>query len=310
MTLERPSRGTQRSVRRNAIRYGTFVTRAPAKLNLDLHITGRRADGYHLLDSLVAPIAVFDRLEIRIGPAPRPDVAIVTQPRGAAPEDASNLAARAARLFLERRRLAVHVAIRLHKRIPSGAGLGGGSSDAAAVLRLLNAAAREPVPPAVLARWALSLGADVPFFLLGGAARMRGIGERLEPVFVPRRPVVVAFPGVGLSTQEVYRRFDHSLTLNKAVSRIRPPTNSQRPTCGNDLEAAAFQLLPRLRELKRRLRALGGRGVLMTGSGSALFGFWDRLADARAAARELEDAGIWAKATWLLDRISDIKVQL
>ncbi len=295
----------------DAFRVRALETRAPAKLNLRLHVVGRRPDGYHLLDSLVAPIGLCDRVQLHIADAEHAEVHISTSPRAAAPADSSNLGARAAMLFLQQTGLAARIDIRLAKRIPAGAGLGGGSSDAAAVLRMLNAALHAPVADQVLSSWALGLGADVPFFLLGNAARMRGIGEHLEPIEIPRRFVVVAYPGVPLSTRDVYARYDHSLTLEKAVSRIRPPTNSHRPARAdrNDLEAAAFQLLPRLRDLKRRLRALGGRGVLMTGSGSAVFGFWERLAEARAAARELEQAGTWAKATWLLDRISNIKVQ-
>lgn len=291
--------------------YRAAETLAPAKLNLRLHVLGRREDGYHFLDSLVVPIRLFDRVQLQLCEASAPEVSVVCRPRAAAPRDASNLAVRAAQLFLERAGLRAAVRIRLTKRIPAGAGLGGGSSDAAAVLRLLNAMVRRPVPGEILAYWALSLGADVPFFLLGTPARMRGIGERLEAAAaVGRGPVVVAYPGLPLATKAVYERLD-SLTLNEAASRIRPPTNSHRPASEdrNDLEAAALQLLPRIRELKQRLRALGGRGVLMTGSGSAVFGFWDRLAEARAAARELEQAGIWAKATWLLDQVSDIKVQ-
>src|SRR5262245_17326703 len=142
------------------------VVSAPAKLNLHLRVVGRRPDGYHLLDSIVAPISVFDSVTVRVTPASVTDVSLRCDPPGAAPETADNLAARAARAFLDRLGTNARVAIELVKRIPVGAGLGGGSSDAAAVLRGLNALLRKPVTAPVLRSWALELGADVPLFLV------------------------------------------------------------------------------------------------------------------------------------------------
>lgn len=287
---------------------------APAKINLCLRIAGVREDGYHLLDSVVVAVRIFDWVEIRVERSPRPDVRLICQPPGAAPSGRDNLALRAAMLFAERTRWQRRIDLTLRKVIPSGAGLGGGSSDAAAVLRGLNALTDKPVLSSQLAHWGLELGADVPFFLVGSAARMRGIGEQLEPTRSPLpvgQPIVVAFPRLGLSTAEVYAHYDRSLTSGKGATSMNQPNSNQGPLRAwlrNDLEAAAFQLLPALPALKRQLCALGARGVLMTGSGSAVFGVWNRCCEARAAAAMLRGVGIWARATEILERIPAIEV--
>lgn len=287
---------------------------APAKLNLRLHVVGRRADGYHLLDSAVAPIALFDVVRLHAEPHPATEVALHCTPGAAAPNGPENLAARAATIYLQRTRRSARVRIDLDKRIPAGAGLGGGSSDAAATLRLLNALSEDPVPASELSAWALELGADVPFFLAGGSARMRGVGERLEPIPTPLSPqagLVVVFPGVPLETRHVYANYDDLLTTEGSVSRVRGLTVGRGPLhewLENDLEAAAFQILPIVKNLKRQLRALGARGALMTGSGSAVFGVWDGAEQASAAARAMRAAGLWARATWILDRLPAVEM--
>jgi len=285
---------------------------APAKLNLSLHIVGRRDDGYHLLDSITTPVTLFDDVDVRVSPSATGTVEIHCEPAGAAPAGADNLAARAAALFMQRTRRAARVSIALRKRIPAGAGMGGGSSDAAGVLRALNALAPEPVERADLATYALALGADVPLFLFGRPARMRGVGEILEPwpPAVPW-PIVVAFPGTGLDTRAVYARYDDLLTRRTPASTIPAPAPGQEPLrkmLHNDLEAAAFHLQPALRSVKERLRALGAEGVLMTGSGSALFGLWKRWDDARAAADQLRSAGTWARVVRGLDRVPAVEL--
>ncbi|MGD9763111.1 MAG: 4-(cytidine 5'-diphospho)-2-C-methyl-D-erythritol kinase [Candidatus Binatia bacterium] len=297
--------------RRTELRQRIFVA-APAKLNLCLQIVGSREDGYHLLDSILVPIRLCDYVAIAIRRRGAADVELVCEPADAAPPGADNLAARAAELYCARTGWRPRLRIELRKVIPVGAGLGGGSSDAAAVLRGLNAISDKPVSRSELAAWALELGADVPFFVYGRAARMRGIGERLDPITPPLpagHPVVVAFPGIGLNTREVYARYDDSLTSREAASTIRQLTFGQGPLgseLSNDLEDAALQVLPALGDLKRQLQLLGARGVRMTGSGSAVFGVWNRAGDARAAAAALREAGTWARATEVIDRIPAI----
>ncbi|MDX2171362.1 MAG: 4-(cytidine 5'-diphospho)-2-C-methyl-D-erythritol kinase [Deltaproteobacteria bacterium] len=286
---------------------------APAKINLRLLIVGVRGDGYHLLDSIVAPIRLFDTLVISIRRARTASVRLVCRPEGMVSAGPDNLAARAAALYAARSGLRARVEIELTKRIPAGAGLGGGSSDAAAVLRGLNALSDQPVPPADLAAWALEIGADVPLFLCGRPARMQGIGEQLTPTSLPaavRGPVVVTFPGTGLATKEVYAGYDDSLTSQPVASRFPRLTTGRAPLrdwLRNDLEAAAFQVSPKLRDLKRQLRMLGARGAMMTGSGSAIFGVWQRQDDAQAAARYLRAVGVWACTTEILERVPAVE---
>lgn len=296
------------------LKAGIAQVLAPAKVNLRLQVTGRRADGYHLLDSWVAPIALFDDLVIVIEPGSPSEVTLRCEPPGGAPPGAANLAVRAAEIFVREANGNVRVGISLVKRIPVGAGLGGGSSDAAAVLRALNALAETPMPAPELRARALSLGADVPFFLLRTPARMRGIGERLERWDGPHErglALVVGFAGLPLETRAVYAEYDRLLTSseeNSSLRRLRFGRKQPlRTMLHNDLEAAAFQIQPAVSSLKQRLSSLGAEGVVMTGSGSAVFGIWRRQDDAQAAARELRDAGIWAHATRMLRHVPAVR---
>ena len=283
---------------------------ASAKINLRLQIVGRRDDGYHLLDSIAVPIDLHDQIHIRIERASSPAVSVLCEPPDAAPGGADNLAVRAALWFMERTRTDAHVTIRLVKRIPWGAGLGGGSSDAAAVLRALNAMLGEPIPMAELIASSLTLGADVPLFVFGRPAHMTGVGEILEvcPITV-RAPAVVAFAGAPLSTATVYAKYDDLLTMSGPLSTIRASVREPlRTMLQNDLEAAAFQIQPGLHSLKRRLCSLGAEGALMTGSGSAVFGIWRNWDDASAAAQQLCMAGVWARVVRVLERVPAVEL--
>lgn len=284
---------------------------APAKINLCLRVVGRRADGYHLLDSIVAPIALFDYLTVRATPSTATSVSLRCEWPGVAPASPDNLVVKAAEKFLRESGRSARVEISLVKRIPIGAGLGGGSSDAAGVLRGLNALLDRPIPEPSLSAWAAALGADVPLFLAGGPVRMRGIGEILEscPLAI-EEPIVVAFPGNALDTRSVYAKYDDLLTMSEVASSIRPLTPGREPLRSmlhNDLEAAAFLIQPAVRSLKKRLCSLGAEGVLMTGSGSAVFGYWQHWDDAHAAAEQLRTAGVWARVVHVLDRVPAVE---
>jgi 4-diphosphocytidyl-2-C-methyl-D-erythritol kinase len=294
----------------------TAVVRAPAKINLSLRVVGRREDGFHLLDSLVVPIDLFDRVAMKLSPARRTSVALACD-TSEIPVGSRNLAVRAAHLYLEHAAAFARIDVRIEKRIPAGAGLGGGSSDAGAVLRAMNALAVEPIGKPTLQRLALELGADVPFFVVGRAARMRGVGERLDPLgWVPPWPLVVARCEESLSTADVYGSYDreapHSLTNRRAMGTIRGSTLQKMPLRDlliNDLEAAANRIRPGVDLLKKRLLALGARGALMTGSGSAVFGFWERDIDAEAAAKRLRAEGCWATVARALERAPGVILQ-
>ncbi len=293
------------------------VTRvsAPAKVNFGLRIAGRRADGYHELQSLFLPLDLADDLALYLSPqsGSASDVALVVEGDAlGVPTDATNLAARAARDFLRAAGLRHAVRVRLTKRIPCAAGLGGGSSDAGAVLRALAKLFPAAVSPRELARLAVGLGADVPFFLDPRPARVSGIGEQIEPVpGLPPFALLLAHPGVPLATAGVYEAFDalrSALTERgpdptlAALSDLRGdsgevPTGALARFLENDLEPAAVRLCPPVGRLRDRIRNAGALAVGMSGSGPTVFGVFADRASAREA---LERAGFERPVrTWL-----------
>ena len=249
--------------------------RALAKINLDLRVLGKRPDGYHELRTIFQTISLADTLEIAFTPGRKASIEM---------EDAlnipDNLAVRAARLVLQAARASGKVELRLTKRIPMGAGLGGGSSDAAAVLLALPVLIGRVLPLPRLCKLAAELGSDVTFFLLGGRAVGIGRGNELFPL--PDGPAgqgVLIAPGVHVSTAEAYRRLSTSLTTELQQNKIVTFTSQVWPggeadTGCNDFEAVVFQQHPRLAALKKRLRQAGASPALMSGSGSAVFGLF------------------------------------
>jgi 4-diphosphocytidyl-2-C-methyl-D-erythritol kinase len=282
---------------------------APAKLNLGLRVVGRRADGYHELESLMLPLDLGDELELEALEATRPDVEFRLE--GAAPgvpRDAENLAARAAERLLAAAGIAARVRVRLRKVLPAGSGLGGGSSDAAATLRALVELFPDALPPDRLAGLALELGADVPFFLDPRPALVTGIGERIQPLAgLPSLAFLLANPGSALSTEAVFRAFDAS----GAALTPRGPDRTMRAVSGlqqgdlhrpelfenlleNDLEPAASSLCREIPRLRERVRASGALAVGMSGSGPTLFGVFEDEECARAALPEFGPP-LWAR---------------
>ena len=282
---------------------------AAAKVNVYLRVLGRRPDGYHILDSVMVPISLYDRILLRVVPSsdvrnPQPRVAL-TSDSPDAPGGPANLAYRAAALLLSDLGHSVSVDIHLQKRIPVGSGLGGGSSDAAAVLVTLNRLLGSPYGTDQLARLGGELGADVPFFVYGRPARVEGCGEHITPLEL-RRPLslVVCSDGVVLSTRQVYSLVDLSLTIGQRASSIEPLVSGGGPISTmlvNDLEPAAATGHREVLSLKARLVEQGALGALMTGSGSAVFGIWPDLKLAEQAAQQLRRQGLWAEAVRTLD---------
>lgn len=264
---------------------------APAKINLGLRIVGVRPDGYHELDSLFLPLDLTDTLEVQSAPAAGVEVRL--QVDGAAPEGDSNLAVRAARAFCEASGLALRVEIELSKRTPVAAGLGGGSSDAAAVLRALSRQQGDSLNAAELARLALELGADVPFFLDPRPTRVRGIGERLDPApDLPPLALVLANPGEGVPTAEAYRAYDAlGLPTSPAlpgIPRLDPlQAEILGPLLHNDLEAPATRLCPAIGRIRAALERAGALAVGLSGSGATLYGVCRDQDDARGVADRL-----------------------
>lgn len=265
---------------------------APAKINVFLRITGRRPDGYHLLDSLMVPISLYDEIELEAWNVERgtwndTEAILITCDDPTLPTDETNLAYKAAALLCKEADVQAHIAITLRKRIPAGAGLGGGSSDAAAVLKGLNTLLSLGFAEPRLCSLAARLGADVPFFIPCRPARVQGIGEILTPLLaLSPKWFVVVVPSFGISTPWAYRRFDELLPFTDAASNISlvPGQWPAKHLLANDLERAVIPEYPLIGELKDALLQLGAEDALMSGSGSSVFGmFTDRITAERAA---------------------------
>ena len=270
-----------------------ITIQAPAKVNLYLRIIGRRADGYHLLDSLMVPVSLCDALTITVSGG-RPEL-VVTCDDPAVPGGETNLAYKAAALLCGETGVRAKIAIALRKQIPAGAGLGGGSSDAAAVLKGLNALLSLRLSEDQLCPLAARLGADVPFFIPCRPAKVAGVGEILTAVPpLPSRWLVIVVPPFGVSTPWAYRRFDELSPPAMLQTNVasQPPTNPwAREVLINDLERAVLPEYPQIERIKEQLLRLGADGALMSGSGSAVFALFHKQAVAEQARRALTDQG-------------------
>jgi len=278
-----------------ALRVGT-----PAKINLWLEIVRKREDGYHDLSSLMLPVAVYDHVEVAWS---REGGVRLSCSSAEVPDDRGNLAWRAADAYLEAAGVTRGVSIRLEKNIPVGAGMGGGSSDAAAVLLALNRLSENPLSEAVLHRLAVGLGADVPFFLHCVPALATGIGERLLPVHgIPDYPLLLVKPPISVSTGWVYG----SLKLTRGESRIKLRSFLDRPwhlseVLRNDLETVTLNEYPQLGQIKCWLMENGAVGSLMSGSGPTVFGVF-------AEQRLADGAGELARRVWKDCRVDVTRV--
>ena len=273
-----------------------------AKINLTLHVTGRRADGYHELDSLIAFAGIGDAVEI----APASELSLDLEGPFAATLEAKhsdNLVLEAARALAARFDVSAGARLRLIKELPVGAGLGGGSADAAAALRGLVALWGIEAPEPELHALALALGADVPVCLTGRPSFVAGIGERVVPApALPPAWLVLANPGLPLSTAAVFaaRKGEFS-----GPARWREPISDLRAlaarllACRNDLEGPAQALVPEIREALATLRDTAGCMLArMSGSGATCFGLYAVEAAATAAARRIATTrpGWWVRA--------------
>jgi 4-diphosphocytidyl-2-C-methyl-D-erythritol kinase len=266
---------------------------APAKLNLFLKVVGKRPDGYHLLFTLFQTIRLADEVEISLAPGGGIHLEQTGIDVGVSPE--RNLAFRAAEVFFGATGGAPGCLIRLRKIIPPGTGMGGGSSDAAAVLRGLNDLTGRRLTPGDLHRIAGPLGADVPFLVAGGTAIGRGVGDELTPLHgLSKGWIVVVIPGTPLATAAVYAGGTFALTENGLEVTI--PTSardllSMARRLGNDLAEPAERLAPHLALALADIAALKPDVGGMTGSGSALFAWFSRKGDAERAAVVLAEHG-------------------
>ncbi len=270
------------------------IVRAHAKINLNLRVLGRRPDGFHDLETLVQSISLHDTLEF----SPRAEGISLEVDDPDLPAGPDNLAWRAAARLIRAIPGARGVGIRLVKRIPVGAGLGGGSSDAAATLVTLNRLWAPGLSPPDLAGIASELGSDVPFFLAGGTALLTGRGTEVTalPDLLGYRLLVV-FPGVPLATREVYAQVQAPLT---PTGKIGSMTRFQQfpdgrvesyVGVGNDLGPPARRLCPVIGDIEARLRRSGATAAGVSGSGAAVFGLFRDRARQEDAARDMRDSG-------------------
>jgi len=268
---------------------------APAKINLFLAVTGKRQDGYHDLISLISAVELHDTLSFSVKPGGNQIRVVCSHPD--VPENETNLAWRAACLFMTSFKRHDTVTITIEKRIPVAAGLGGGSSDAATVLLGLNRLYNNPFSINELMSMGLAIGADVPFFIFGKPAVARGIGEKLEPCTgLCSFPVLLVCPRISVSTRDVYKKLNLGLTkceikINNFVFGDRV-FDVQRHLC-NDLETVSVPKYPVIRKAKQALLSKGARGVLMSGSGPAVFGLFFDAAVASNAGHFLADNEDW-----------------
>lgn len=283
------------SLRDGRLPDGSLAEFAPAKVNLHLHVTGRRDDGYHLLDSLVVFAGVGDRISVE----PADSVSLrVTGPFAAGlAEEADNLVLRAARRLADLCGITPYGALTLEKNLPVASGIGGGSADAAAALRLLCRFWSVNPEPAALADLGNRLGADIPVCLLGRPATMSGTGEVLAPVEdLPPLGIVLVNPGVAVATAAVFRARAGAFSLplvssawangDSLIATLRHATN--------DLESPALALAPEIGAVLARLRGTPGCLLArMSGSGATCFGLFASPAEAADAASHLGGPGWW-----------------
>lgn len=283
-------------------------------MNLGLRITAVRTDGYHEIDSVFVPLDLADRVRVTAEPGAKRAITLRASGPFAAevPSGPDNLVVRAAEALLDAAGVEARVELELEKHIPTGAGLGGGSSDAGAVLRALSAQLGSAVVGVDLPALALRLGADVPFFLDPRPARVRGIGEWIEPMEgVPALALLLAHPGISLATARVYADWDDeegALTPESPRPTMRPAfgpgseASALRDLLENDLEPPAVRLCPAIAQLEEQILSLGALGVGMSGSGATVFGVFGSRQEAEEAlasspfGRDGAERGVWAWA--------------
>jgi 4-diphosphocytidyl-2-C-methyl-D-erythritol kinase len=266
---------------------------APAKINFSLRVLRKREDGFHEIETLMAPVAIRDTLEIER----RAGGLDFTCSDRSLPVDGTNLVVRAVRAFCNAARVGPDVRIFLQKEIPHGAGLGGGSSDAAATLLALDTIFETQLPGTELARIAAEIGSDVPFFLARSAAVCRGRGEVVEPCVLPRSlPLLLIKPPFGVPTPWAYQRWRDSLEIPGVPYAPQTPGGI---TLVNDLERPVFEKFIQLAEMKRwLLDQPETAGALMSGSGSTVFAL---LCEKAAGPALVEKARTqFGEHTWLM----------
>ena len=277
--------------------------RSLAKVNLDLRVLNRRADGFHELRTVFQTISLADTLEIEYEPARRTELSLDGNI-----EIPDNLVIKAAQVALDAMKIHARLRFRLEKRIPMGGGLGGGSSNAAAVLLALPVLAGGVIP---IEELAAELGSDVPFFLTGGTAMALGRGTEIYRLpEIAEEEILVVSPGLHVATGPAYQALARGLTLDRSSSSINSfqafvraldegrSAGSASALSGNDFETVVFRQHPKLKTIQRRLRNLGA-GARMTGSGSAVFAIFRSKGECERARVALEGERLFRACQWM-----------
>ncbi|MCR4428913.1 MAG: 4-(cytidine 5'-diphospho)-2-C-methyl-D-erythritol kinase [Caldiserica bacterium] len=277
-----------------------FKALAPSKVNLCLFVLFKRNDGYHEIESVMQTINIFD--EITIEPTPENIKLLVEPPLDVSLEE--NLAFKAAKNFFEATAIEGGASIKLKKNIPPGSGLGGGSSDAAAVLLLLNRAYGSPLTFKELENLGEILGSDVPFFLVQGTALVKGRGEKVYPLpFNLTFHLTVVMPSKSLSTAFVYENLTPGKSLEKNTLQVLKALRERDlgllgRSLRNDLEAVAGRFVPEVWTIRDLLLQAGALGAVVSGSGSAVFGLFPDSKQAEKATNFFQSHGFWARHAW------------
>ncbi len=282
----------------------TLTAHAPAKVNLMLRIVKKREDGYHEIRTIFQKISLHDTLRFTL--RKEPGIVIQTSDPNL-PTGKENLIHRAAASILERSAYPGGVAIRVRKRIPVGAGLGGGSSNAATTLKSLNSLLSLNLSPKELSALGLRIGADVPFFLMEGSALGEGIGERLRKIDLPELWYILVNPGFEVSTAWAYQ--NHILTKDRIHYNIHKFPRSQEDVARilwNDLEPVVSKVHPEISAAREVLCSEGAMGALMTGSGPTVFGIFRGEGDASKAYKKIK-AMVTGKG-WIVLKAHSISV--
>ena len=275
-----------------------YIEQAYAKINLYLDVTGKRSDGYHEIESIMQQVSLHDTVSITKNDYTGTNHITVTCTDDSVPTDSRNIVWKCAVKFFETFGITEYnLSIHIVKRIPSAAGLAGGSSDGAAVLKLLNQAYEVNASCEELCAVGAKVGADIPFCIVGKTCICRGIGEELSPVEMPLLPfgVLIAFPGNGVSTPEAYRRLDETPAPNEmhTISDILLPMRSGCTPLNlyNAFERAILPIHEKAMYLRNRFYELGAPVSLMSGSGPTVFALYEDREKFREAAEILEQEG-------------------
>ncbi len=275
----------------------TITLTAPAKINLFLEVLGKRPDGYHELETVMQEIDLADTLRLEVTDRDQDIELTCTEPD--IPCDQDNLVWKAARIFQKETGIKSGVRVHLIKRIPVAAGLGGGSSDAATVLKGLNTLCNTDLSETRLMDMAARLGSDVPFFVKGGTALCKGRGEIVTPLEVKHRfSYILLYPNIRVSTAKVYNNLKIDLTREKkdvnfiVKALLSDSADSLNISLFNRLEEVALELYPELRRFKGLLESYLSDGVLLSGSGSAIYGHCENQREANNIKEALGKRGI------------------